>query len=110
MKNYRPKEPLHLEPIYPCEEQVANLVAQGLSNKAVAEHTGLKESTVHVYLTNYYRKMGLSDDPKLSPRALLIRNAALDSSRNLLRFLEQTHADIPSLVKLFRDTAGSGAT
>jgi len=39
------------------EVQVARLVSQGLANKAIAEHLGLREGTVKIHLHNIYQKL-----------------------------------------------------
>ena len=42
------------------EQDVARLVASGLSNKAIAHRLGLQEGTVKVHLHNIYQKLGIS--------------------------------------------------
>ena len=39
------------------EMEVAQLVSQGLANKTVAGHLGLREGTVKIHLHNIYRKL-----------------------------------------------------
>ncbi len=39
------------------EVEVAQLVSQGLANKAIAEHLGLREGTVKIHLHNIYQKL-----------------------------------------------------
>lgn len=39
------------------EVQVAQLVSQGLANKAIAENLGLREGTVKIHLHNIYQKL-----------------------------------------------------
>ena len=47
------------------EEEVANLVAAGLTNRDVAERLGLTEHTVSNYLFRIYEKLGLSSRVEL---------------------------------------------
>jgi two-component system, NarL family, nitrate/nitrite response regulator NarL len=47
------------------EEEVANLVAAGLSNREVADKLGLTEHTVSNYLFRTYEKLGLSSRVEL---------------------------------------------
>ncbi len=39
------------------EVEVAQLVSQGLANKAIAENLGLREGTVKIHLHNIYQKL-----------------------------------------------------
>lgn len=43
----------------PREQQVARLVATGLSNKEVARQLGLTEGTVKLHVHSVFRKLGL---------------------------------------------------
>lgn len=47
------------------EEQVASLLAEGLSNKGVSEKLGLSEHTVSNYLFRIYNKLGVSSRVEL---------------------------------------------
>ena len=47
------------------EVQVARLVSQGLANKAIAEHLGLREGTVKIHLHNIYRKLRVPNRTRL---------------------------------------------
>jgi DNA-binding NarL/FixJ family response regulator len=47
------------------EQDVARLVASGLSNKAIAHRLGLQEGTVKVHLHNIYQKLGISSRVEL---------------------------------------------
>jgi two-component system, NarL family, nitrate/nitrite response regulator NarL len=47
-------------PLTTREQDVARLVASGLSNKAIALRLGLREGTVKVHLHNIYQKLGIS--------------------------------------------------
>ena len=59
--------------ITPRGFQLAQLVRQGLTNKAIAQQLRLTESTVKVYLHHLYRDCGVSSRTSLV--ALLERSA-----------------------------------
>jgi DNA-binding NarL/FixJ family response regulator len=46
--------------VTPREEQVVALVAEGLSNRQIAEELGLSEHTVKKYLFRIFDKLGIS--------------------------------------------------
>ncbi len=52
-------------PLTTREQDVARLVASGLSNKAIALRLGLREGTVKVHLHNIYQKLGISSRVEL---------------------------------------------
>ena len=43
------------------EEQVLQLIADGLRNKEIAARLGISEETVHTHLKNTYEKLGVND-------------------------------------------------
>ena len=43
------------------EAEVVRLVSQGLANKIVARHLGVREGTVKIHLHNIYRKLRVSN-------------------------------------------------
>ena len=47
------------------ETQVANLVAEGLPNKGIAQRLGISEHTVSNYLFRIYNKLGISSRVEL---------------------------------------------
>src|SRR5574340_308305 len=57
----------------PAEVRVAQLVAMGLSNQAVAEQLGLAETTVKFHLTNTFRKTGFTTRTQLTSAILRAR-------------------------------------
>jgi two-component system, NarL family, nitrate/nitrite response regulator NarL len=56
----RAKDPQRISLLAKREEEVANLVVEGLSNREVAQQLGLSEHTVSNYLFRIYEKLGLS--------------------------------------------------
>lgn len=57
----------------PRERQIAELVAQGLRNREIAERLAMSEGTVKVYLHGIYQKVGVENRTSL---ALLARDSA----------------------------------
>jgi DNA-binding NarL/FixJ family response regulator len=53
-------------PLSHREEQVARLVAQGLSNKAMAAELGIGEQTVKNHMTTIFVKTGLANRTKVA--------------------------------------------
>ncbi len=47
------------------EAQVAQLVAQGLANKVIAQYLGLREGTVKIHVHNIYQKLGVPNRTSL---------------------------------------------
>jgi two-component system, NarL family, nitrate/nitrite response regulator NarL len=48
------------------EREIAELVAQGMRNRAISEELGLTEGTVKVYLNRVYEKLGISSRTELA--------------------------------------------
>jgi len=48
------------------EREIAQLVAQGLSNKQIARQIGTSEGTVKIHLYNVYQKLGVSNRTSLA--------------------------------------------
>nr|WP_166300732.1 response regulator transcription factor [Bradyrhizobium sp. 2S1]MCK7665027.1 response regulator transcription factor [Bradyrhizobium sp. 2S1] len=72
-----PRQPVFdLSGLTPREENVARLVARGLSNKEIARDLALSESTVKHHIHNIFGKMGLS-------RRSQMMRAVLDDPRNV---------------------------
>ncbi len=61
-------EPSPLDALTKREREVALLVADGLSNQAVADRLGLKERTIKAHLTSVFRKTGIRDRTQLALR------------------------------------------
>jgi DNA-binding NarL/FixJ family response regulator len=70
------------------EAEVARLVSQGLSNKAVAEQLGIREGTVKTHLHNVFRKLGVSNRVglilKKTERAVLLVIGAMVTTASTL--------------------------
>jgi two-component system nitrate/nitrite response regulator NarL len=62
----------------PRERQIAELVAQGLRNREIAERLTMSEGTVKVYLHGIYQKVGVDNRTGL---ALLARAASIPAER-----------------------------
>ena len=56
------------ETLTPGEEAVANLVAQGYSNRDVASELYLSVKTVQFHLTRVYAKLGIASRTELAAR------------------------------------------
>jgi DNA-binding CsgD family transcriptional regulator len=50
----------------PRESQLVGLVSDGLKNKEMAEHLGISEATVRVYMSSLFRKLGVKDRYELA--------------------------------------------
>jgi DNA-binding CsgD family transcriptional regulator len=65
----------------PREEQIVNLVAEGIGNREIAEQLGIKENTIKKSLLRTYDKLGVSNRVELVLYALAHRGAETNSSR-----------------------------
>jgi DNA-binding NarL/FixJ family response regulator len=54
------------------EREVLGLIAEGLSNRAIAERTSIAERTVEAHVTQIFLKLGLSDSPDQHRRVLAV--------------------------------------
>jgi RNA polymerase sigma factor (sigma-70 family) len=57
------------------EQQITNLVCDGLSNKVIATRLGLSEGTVKVHLHRIYTKLRIGNRSELIALALSRRNS-----------------------------------
>lgn len=60
----RHRRPDPLERLSSQEREVLELVAEGMSNKAVAARLFITERTVEAHMTQMFQKLGLTDDPQ----------------------------------------------
>ena len=65
----------------PREEQVVNLVAEGIGNREVAHQLGIKENTVKKSLLRIYDKLGISNRVELVLYALTHRGAEVSAPK-----------------------------
>ena len=54
------------------EREVLGLVAEGMSNKAIAERLFIAERTVEAHISRVFTKIGLQEAPELHRRVLAV--------------------------------------
>ncbi|ARU60097.1 DNA-binding response regulator [Tumebacillus avium] len=59
LASYREKEKPDGEKLSPREHEVLTTLVKGLSNKEIAEHLFISETTVKLHISNIYRKLGV---------------------------------------------------
>ena len=74
----RPNSSSAFESLTRREQEIAMLVADGLSNKHIARRFNISEGTVKIHLHNAYRKLGVSNRTSL---AMLCKNGEAPISR-----------------------------
>ena len=58
-----PRDPGQLTP---AEQRIADLAATGLSNRQIAAHLGVSETTVETHLGHVYQKLGITSRRQLT--------------------------------------------
>lgn len=81
-----------LERLSPREDEVARLVALGLSNKQVARDLGISERTVHIHRQHVMEKTGAGGAAGLARLMLKVDAAALDALDDVP---DSAPADVP---------------
>ena len=61
-----------LERLSDREREALGLVAEGLSNKAIAARLFITERTVEAHVTQMFQKLGLTDEPEKHRRVLVV--------------------------------------
>jgi DNA-binding CsgD family transcriptional regulator len=67
------------------EEQVVNLVAEGIGNREIGEQLGIKENTVKKSLLRIYDKLGVSNRVELVLYALTHRGSGQNDETRAVR-------------------------
>ncbi|HEX2360552.1 MAG TPA: response regulator transcription factor [Jiangellaceae bacterium] len=68
----RRRQPNPLDRLTDREREVLSLIAEGLSNRAIAGRLFIAERTVETHITQVFQKLGLVDDPDRHRRVLVV--------------------------------------
>jgi DNA-binding NarL/FixJ family response regulator len=68
MARLRPREGSEVGRLTPRQQQVLRLLAEGLSNSAIARQLALEERSVEGYINIIYQHLGLSGEPEINMR------------------------------------------
>ncbi len=66
LKKFTKAGPHRIEPLTTRERQIFRVMAEGLTNKEVAQRLRLAEGTVKVHLHRIYRKLGIANRTALA--------------------------------------------
>ncbi|MEK6527188.1 MAG: LuxR C-terminal-related transcriptional regulator [Nitrospirota bacterium] len=70
----RPAGRAHVRPtLTPRQKEILRLVAQGLTNREIADHLGISVRTVEVHRFNLMRRLRVRNVAQLLRQALLLR-------------------------------------
>jgi DNA-binding NarL/FixJ family response regulator len=78
MQRKRRRDPL--DELSVREREVLSLVAEGLSNRGIAERLGLSERTVESHMKEIFAKLGLTETPELHRRVLAVLTLLREST------------------------------
>jgi NarL family two-component system response regulator LiaR len=75
-----PKQPLTQDPLTEREEDVVRLIAQGLSNRQIADQLFIGEATVRTHVGNILNKLHLANRVQATLYALRVGLSSLDET------------------------------
>jgi two-component system nitrate/nitrite response regulator NarL len=58
-----------IEPLTTRERQIVRVMAEGLTNKEIAQRLSVAQGTVKIHLHHIYRKLGIANRTTLAVRA-----------------------------------------
>jgi DNA-binding NarL/FixJ family response regulator len=70
LQEARSEQPLREEPLTPREEQIVKLIAEGSTNRQIAQELVISEKTVERHRANILEKLGMRDRVELTRYAI----------------------------------------